>query len=185
MRTTLFLPLVFPPFVSALGRAIVSNLCPDTLYLWNPLNTNIPTALHTDSSYSELYQSNITALLLTPFATHPGNTSQTVFSYALSSDKSQIWYNLSDAYGDPFFGRTISVKPSNVNCQDIEWYFGKPPAGSNDTAGQNCIGEADVEVEFCTGHCLPSWSLCGDMGPGICCTHCIGQHHCVAPPNGV
>ncbi|KAF2279613.1 uncharacterized protein EI97DRAFT_371180 [Westerdykella ornata] len=171
----------------SVGRAIVTNQCDAPLYLWSVGGTIGPRILiEKDKSYSEIFHrdpaSGGIALKITSVdnGIFMPNVSQTIFSYNL--DGAKIWYDLSDVFGDGFYGRTITVKPSDPNCQSIVWPYGKPPAGSQ---VKNCQAGTDLELSFCTGRCLPSWSPCGNAAPNdprVCCTHCIGSHHCVAPP---
>ncbi|KAH7113318.1 hypothetical protein B0J11DRAFT_147112 [Dendryphion nanum] len=177
------------PLALALSRAIVTNQCSEPLYLWSVGGSiNPQVIIPADTSYSEVFHrdpaSGGIALKIT--AVEGGlfkpNVSQTIFSYNL--DGETVWYDLSDVFGDGFYGRTLSVKPSDSTCQSIVWPWGKPPAGSQ---VRSCGKETDLELSFCTGRCLPSWSPCGNAAPNdtrTCCTHCIGSHHCVAPPSG-
>jgi len=172
----------------AVGRAIVTNQCDSPIYLWSVGGSIGPqVVIGKDASYSETFRrdpvSGGIALKIAPVANgiFQPNISQTIFSYNL--DGSKIWYDMSDVFGDGFYGRTMTVKPKDTTCQSIVWPWGKPPAGSQ---VKNCQSGTDLELTFCTGKCLPSWSSCGNAAPNdprTCCTHCIGSHHCVAPPS--
>ncbi|KAF2715493.1 hypothetical protein K504DRAFT_457654 [Pleomassaria siparia CBS 279.74] len=171
----------------AVGRAIVTNQCDAPLYLWSVGGTI--SRQHTilkDASYSEIFHHDPLSggIALKLSAVEGGifkpNVSQTNFAYNL--DGSQIWYDMSDIFGDGFEGRTMTIKPTDTSCQSIVWPFGKSPAGSQ---VKNCEANTNLELTFCTNKCLPSWSSCGDAAPNdprVCCTHCIGNHHCVEPP---
>jgi hypothetical protein len=144
----------------AVGRAIVTNQCDDTVYLWSVGSTiGTQNPIPKDTSYSETFHrdpaSGGIALKIT--AVENGlfmpNVSQTIFSYNL--DQNTIWYDMSDVFGDGFAGRTMTIKPTDTACESIVWGFGKPPAGSQ---VKNCQANTDLELTFCTGHCLPSWS---------------------------
>lgn len=173
--------------VQAIGRAIVTNQCDEPIYLWSVGGSISPQTIITkDQSYSEPYHhdpaSGGIALKISPVENgiFKPNVSQTVFAYNL--DINQVWYDMSDIFGDGFAGRKMKVTPTESTCDSIEWSFGKPPAGSQI---KTCGAAADLELSFCTGHCLPSWYPCGNNAPGetrTCCTHCIGSHHCVAAP---
>ncbi|KAF2251698.1 hypothetical protein BU26DRAFT_548519 [Trematosphaeria pertusa] len=173
----------------AVGRAIVTNQCDAPIYLWSVGSEIGPqVTLGLDQSYSEQFhrdpKSGGIAIKITSVENglFQPNVSQTIFAYNL--DGQTIWYDMSDVFGDGFAGRTMIVQPSDTSCQSIAWGQGIPPAGSQ---VKSCQAETDLELTFCTGHCLPSWSLCGDMAPGDyrhCCTHCIGSHHCVAAQAG-
>jgi hypothetical protein len=144
----------------AVGRAIVTNYCDSTVYLWSVGGSIGPqVAIPKDASYSETFrrdpQSGGIALKITPVENglFQPNVSQTIFSYNL--DGSTIWYDMSDVFGDGFYGRSMTIQPTDTTCQSIVWPFGKPPAGSQ---VKNCQAGTDLELTFCTGKCLPSWS---------------------------
>jgi len=180
--------LSFIAGVQAIGRAIVTNQCDEPIYLWSVGGTIGPQRTVTkDTSYSETFHrdpvSGGIAIKITavPDGIFKPNVSQTNFAYNL--DGNRIWYDLSDVFGDGFSGRTVTIKPTDTSCESISWPFGSPPAGSQ---VKNCQANTDLELTFCTNHCLPSWSSCGNAAPNdprTCCTHCIGSHHCVAPPS--
>ncbi|CAO2654023.1 Nn.00g107560.m01.CDS01 [Neocucurbitaria sp. VM-36] len=121
--------------VQAVGRAIVTNQCDEPIYLWSvggsigPQNT-----ITKDTSYSETFHrdpaSGGIALKITNYedGLFKPNASQTIFSYNL--DVNQIWYDMSDVFGDGFAGRTLSLKLTDSSCEEIVWGSGKPPAGS-------------------------------------------------------
>ncbi|KAF1848736.1 uncharacterized protein K460DRAFT_309355 [Cucurbitaria berberidis CBS 394.84] len=172
--------------VQAVGRAIVTNQCDEPIYLWSVGGSiSAQNTIAKDTSYSETFHrdpaSGGIALKISPLegGIFKPNASQTIFSYNL--DVNQIWYDMSDVFGDGFAGRTLSIKPTDSSCDAIAWGSGKPPAGSQ---VKNCQASTDLELTFCTNHCLPSWYPCGNNAPNdrrVCCTHCIGSHHCVAP----
>lgn len=138
----------------AIGRAIVTNQCDEPIYLWSvggsisPQNTIIK-----DTSYSETFRhdpvSGGIALKISPVegGIFKPNVSQTIFAYNL--DVNQVWYDMSDIFGDGFAGRTMKVTPTDSSCASITWGTGKPPAGSQ---VKNCQAETDLELTFCTGH---------------------------------
>ncbi|KAF2474390.1 uncharacterized protein BDR25DRAFT_256247 [Lindgomyces ingoldianus] len=171
------------------GRAIVNNQCDAPIWLWSVGSTiSQKIKVGKDASYSEIFHSDPKsggiAIKLT--AVDDGifqpNVSQTIFAYNLDAKKNQVWYDMSDVFGDGFFGRAVNIKPSDTGCASIDWYSGAPPAGSQVKV---CQAGTDLKLTFCTNHCLPAWSLCGAMAPNdnrACCTHCIGSHHCVEPP---
>lgn len=170
----------------AVGRAIVTNQCDQTIYLWSVGSSIGPQqVIPKDSSYSEYYHrdptSNGIALKMT--AEEGGifkpNVSQTIFAYNLDGD--QVWYDMSDLFGDGFAGRTMTLRPTDQTCKVISWPAGKPSSGSNIAS---CQAGTDLELTFCTGKCLPAYAACGKAAPGekrSCCTACVGDHHC-APP---
>jgi hypothetical protein len=69
---------------------------------------------------------------------------QTVFAYNL--DGGQIWYDLSDVFGDAFAGKKIVENSSNAACPAIVWDNGTPPAGSQVKV---CESGSDVTLTLC------------------------------------
>jgi len=144
----------------AVGRAIVTNQCGSPIYLWSVGGSIGPkVVLGTDQSYSEAFRrdpvSGGIAIKISSLddGIFKPNVSQTIFAYNL--DGSQIWYDMSSVFGDGFSGSRVTLTPSDSTCQPISWPFGYPPAGSQI---KNCQAETNLELSFCTGHCLPSWS---------------------------
>ena len=145
--------------VLAVGRAIVTNQCDEPIYLWSVgRSISKQTTLPKDSSYSQLFtsdsQSGGTSLKITstPDGLFVPGTSQLVFAYSI--EDSSVWYNLSSVSGDGFAGRTLRVQASDNACEPISWYDGRTPAASQ---VRKCQKETNLELTFCTGHCLPSW----------------------------
>jgi hypothetical protein len=144
----------------AVGRAIVTNQCDEPIYLWSVGGSIGPKqTIIRDTSYSETFRrdpvSGGIALKLsnTEGGIFKPNVSQTIFAYNLD-DANKVWYDMSDLFGDGFAGRTMTVKPNDPNCESISWYAGKPGAGSQ---VKSCQATTDLELTFCTNHCLPSW----------------------------
>ncbi|KAM3527716.1 hypothetical protein MY4038_006220 [Beauveria bassiana] len=133
------------------GRARVINKCGFDVTLWS-VGSEI-SAPHTlaarGGKYSEQYtrdpKTGGRALKITrePDGLFKGKP-QTNFAYTL--DPGQLWYDLSDVFGDPFAGNRIQVVPSNSNCQSIVWPNGVPPAGSQ---VKTCTRESDTTLTLC------------------------------------
>jgi hypothetical protein len=145
--------------VQALGRAIVRNQCDEPIYLWRVGGSiGEQQILAKDMEYGEIFTkdpvSGGISLKISPVegGIFKPNVSQTIFAYNLDGDR--IWYDMSDIFGDGFFGRTMVVKPTDENCESITWAGGKPPASSQ---VKTCQAGTDLELTFCNGHCLPSW----------------------------
>ncbi|KAF3035650.1 hypothetical protein E8E12_001100 [Didymella heteroderae] len=143
----------------AVGRAIVTNQCDSPIYLWTVgSTTSNQTILPKDSSYGELFHTDPVsggiALKITPAPDDlfTPNASQLVFAYNV--ENSYIWYDMSSLFGDSFAGRTLRIQPSDDACDSIGWHDGRTPVGSQ---VKKCQKETDLELTFCTGHCLPSW----------------------------
>ena len=182
--------LGFAASAHALGRAIVTNQCDAPLYLWSVGSHVGPqVTLQKDQSYSEVFHvdpnSTATSIRLSTIEDGLNNpdASQIEFKYSLDTYlDTNVSYGLTSVFGYGFAGRTLGVKPTDSACESIVWPAGKP-SGQNQT--QKCQSNTDLEFTFCSGHCLPSWFACGNNAPGdtrICCTHCIGSHHCVEAP---
>ncbi|KAF2123375.1 hypothetical protein P153DRAFT_427035 [Dothidotthia symphoricarpi CBS 119687] len=176
--------------VQAIGRAIITNQCDLPVYVWSVgNNVSQQYTLGLDQSYSEVFHTDPgadnTSLI---FSTMDGgfsipNTSHTVFTYTLKGD--QVEYELDDVVPlyqyNLFSGETVKITATDPNCNNITWGNGRPPA---EKQVESCQAGSDLELSFCTGHCLPAWFPCGSNAPPgdtrQCCTHCIGDHHCIA-----
>ncbi|KAG9190429.1 hypothetical protein G6011_08517 [Alternaria panax] len=119
--------------VHAAGRAIITNQCPEPIYLWS-VGGSISNQyiINSSTSYSEPFvtdpKSGGIALKISPIegGISKPNVSQTIFAYNL--DVNQIWYDLSDIFGDGFAGSALTLKPTDSTCESIVWAFGEPPA---------------------------------------------------------
>jgi len=69
---------------------------------------------------------------------------QTNFAYNL--DGTNVWYDLSDVFGDPFSGHKLSVASANGGCTPIVWNNGVPPAGSQVKV---CTSKDDLTFTLC------------------------------------
>jgi len=139
------------PFAAAVGNARVVNNCPCTVTLWSVgASITAPyTLAASGGSYSERFvrdpQTGGKALKITIdadglFTGKP----QTIFAYNL--DGGQIWYDLSDVFGDAFAGKKLVEKSSNGACPAIVWSNGTPPAGSQVKV---CEAGSDVTLTLC------------------------------------
>ncbi|KAJ4984394.1 Bys1 family protein [Stagonosporopsis vannaccii] len=165
---------------------MVTNQCDTPIYLWSVGGTiSNQTILPKDSTYGQKFHSDPVSggialkITSTPNGLFTPNISQLVFAYNV--DDNFVWYDLNSLFGDGFTGRTLRIDSSDEACPGIAWHDGRSPAGSQ---VQKCQRETNLELTFCSGHCLPSWSPCGNNARNesrSCCTHCIGSHHCVAP----
>jgi hypothetical protein len=127
---------------TTLGHATVHNLCPQPIYLWTVGSTISPQfTLQSNTTYTERYRrdpsSGGIALKLTRvpnglYASAP----QMIFAYNLVGG--QIWYDLSDVFGDPFVGEPVRVEyeveggrgGDKGDREGIEWVHGVPTGGS-------------------------------------------------------
>lgn len=145
--------------VLAIGRAIVTNQCDTPIYLWSVgRSASDQIVLPKDSTYGETFHSDPMsggiALKITsvPDGLTTPNASRLIFAYNV--DNTSVWYDLNSLFGNGFAGRTLRIQPSDDACESIGWYDGRTPAGSH---VKKCQKETNLELTFCTGHCLPSW----------------------------
>jgi hypothetical protein len=139
------------PFASAVGNARVVNKCPCQVTLWSVGGSiSAPyTLAASGGTYSEPFvrdpQTGGKALKVTiePDGLFTGKP-QTIFAYNL--DGGQVWYDLSDVFGDAFAGKNIEEKSADGNCPAIVWGNGIPPAGSQVKV---CGSGADVTLTLC------------------------------------
>lgn len=142
------------PLASAVGNAKVVNKCGFPVYLWSVGGSVGPAkTIKAGGTYSEVLHhdpaSGGIAIKLTtvPNGLYNGSP-QTNFAYTL--DGQQVWYDLSDVFGDPFSGHAIGVKPS-LNCPKICWPKGVATSGASQT--KVCSANSDVTLTLCSGTC--------------------------------
>lgn len=142
------------PMVSAVGHAVVKNNCAAPVYLWSVGSAMGPMqTINPGKSYSEVLhhddKSGGISLKITKTANGLFDGSpQTNFAYTL--DGSQVWYDLSDVFGDPFSGGPLSVHPSVSSCPSICWSSGTSPAGSQ---VKDCQSTSDITLNLCGPKC--------------------------------
>jgi hypothetical protein len=129
------------PTNQTLGHAVIHNTCTSTIYLWSVGSAISPEfTLPPNTTYTEIYRrdpaSGGIALKITRvqdglYATAP----QMVFAYNLVGG--QVWYDLSDVFGDPFLGSPVRVEYRGLAGEGeedeekkIEWEDGVSPGGS-------------------------------------------------------
>ncbi|KAJ5089892.1 hypothetical protein N7532_008576 [Penicillium argentinense] len=114
-----------------IGRAIVLNRCPKPVYIWSvgsivrPETTVLPGGRFTETFRRDLETGGIALKISTVKGGLYKSAPQTIFAYNLNGNK--VWYDLSDVFGDPFRGRSVSLLPSSP---PISWSNGIPPHGS-------------------------------------------------------
>jgi hypothetical protein len=101
----------FAPIAQALGSAKVTNKCQNSVYLWSVGSSagDVQT-IAPGGTYSEVYRddngSGGISLKITREKDGLYNGSpQTIFAYSL--DGNNIWYDLSDVFGDAFQGSKV------------------------------------------------------------------------------
>ncbi|KAK3297371.1 uncharacterized protein B0H64DRAFT_123356 [Chaetomium fimeti] len=138
------------PLASALGLATVANRCDTDVYVWSVGSAvEGPIQIAKDGTYGESFvKDEVTggkALKVTLEADglYTG-AAQTVFAYSLDGDN--VWYDLSDVFGDAFVGKKVVVSSAKETCPSIIWPTGVPPAGSQVKV---CTASEDVTLTLC------------------------------------
>lgn len=156
MRLSTFFASVaaLAPIVRAVGNAVVANNCSDPVYLWSTGSSVGPMqTIQPGSQYSEiLHHDDVSGGIALKITTGPtglyDGSPQTDFAYTL--DGTNIWYDLSDVFGDPFSGKALAVTPSITTCPKICWDSGVSPSGSQT---QVCDSSADITLTLCAAQC--------------------------------
>lgn len=146
------------PMVNALGSAVVYNKCDFPVYLWSVGSSisDTKTLVANDGGYSELYRTDDTTggIALKMTLEEDGLTTgkpETIFSYALNDGESKVYYDLSDVFGDPFSGHTLSVTPAEESCNSICWNGGISASFASNT--EACTQDSSVTLTLCADSC--------------------------------
>ncbi|KAK3328248.1 Bys1 family protein [Cercophora scortea] len=139
------------PLASAVGNARVVNKCNFAVTLWS-VGSNIagPYAIGANGgTYSEPFVKDpVTGGMALKITVDPNGlytgAPQTIFAYSL--DNANIWYDLSDVFGDAFAGKKLVEASANTACPSIVWPNGTPPAGSQVKV---CGSNKDVTLTLC------------------------------------
>ncbi|KAI7970790.1 hypothetical protein EIK77_007970 [Talaromyces pinophilus] len=135
---------------SAVGNAVVVNSCSFPVYLWSVDSVvSQEYTLNPGDNYLEPLHSDPTtggvAIKITTVENGLYNASpQTDYAYSLTNG--EVWYDLSDVFGDPFSGNSLTVTPSDTSCSSIDWPSGTPPAGSQVNV---CQENSDITLTLC------------------------------------
>jgi hypothetical protein len=142
------LPLL-APLTTAVGTARVINNCNFSVFLWSMGdNADGPYQLDNTGTYSEPYgvKSDGSGKALALSLTNDGIfTSQPTLTFAYALTNGQVWYNLSEDYGQPF-DQTLVQVPSDTSCTSNVWDGGVAPSGSQ---VQVCEQDTDVTLTLC------------------------------------
>lgn len=142
------------PLASAAGNARVVNRCDAPVYLWSvggsvgPRQTIKPGATYSEPLHYDPASGGIALKITTTQNGLYDGSPQTNFAYTL--DGSQVWYDLSDVFGDPFSGHRLKVVPSLSTCPKICWANGVPPGGSQ---VKDCQATSDITLTLCAKKC--------------------------------
>jgi hypothetical protein len=138
------------PLVHAIGNAIVTNHCSNTIYVWS-VGSSISNyqAVASNQSYTEQYRADPQTGGITLKVTAVADgiyTGAPELDYGYTTDNQTIWYDISDVNGDPFAGSTVALVPGNAACQSFIWEDGVSPSGINTAS---CSSDADVQLTLC------------------------------------
>ncbi|KAF7713056.1 Uncharacterized protein PECH_008499 [Penicillium ucsense] len=120
-----------PASTPSVGKAIIQNHCDTPVYVWSVGSTTpAPVEVSPGSEYSESYRldhsSGGVALKVSTEEDGLYNSApMTIFAYNLNGE--QVWYDLSDVFGDAFKGHPVQLTPAEPA---IYWADGVRPAGS-------------------------------------------------------
>ncbi|KAL4791670.1 hypothetical protein BDV19DRAFT_290907 [Aspergillus venezuelensis] len=116
---------------NTLGHAVVVNNCQMAVYVWSVgQSISGQSTIQPGDGYAEVYRRDPKAggvaikITTVPDGLYT-SAPQTVFAYNLVGN--MVWYDLSDLFGDPFEGDSVSLLPSEPA---IRWEEGVPPSGS-------------------------------------------------------
>lgn len=135
----------------AVGSARVVNNCDFAISLWS-VGTNIdgPHRLSANGgSYSEPFVRDPNTGGKSLKVTIPDDglwTGAPQSNFAYNLQESQVWYDLSDVFGDPFKGHKVTVVSDNADCESIVWEDGVPPGASQVKV---CTSDKDVTFTTC------------------------------------
>lgn len=140
------------PFLTLAGNARIVNNCPCQVTIWSVGSTvSGPWTLATSGgTYSEPFVKDPVSggkslkITLEPDGLYTGKA-QTNFAYNL--DGTNVWYDLSDVFGDPFAGKKIEEKSGDEKCPSITWENGVSPGGSQVKV---CDAGSDVTLTLCS-----------------------------------
>jgi len=133
------------------GNARISNNCDFAVTAWSVgsgISGPYTLAAH-GGSYSEQFRKDpVTGGIALKITKDPNGlyngSPQTIFAYNL--DGGNVWYDLSDTFGDAFAGHKLVEKSANPSCPSIVWANGTPPAGSQVKV---CGADKDVTLTLC------------------------------------
>lgn len=136
------------------GHAVVVNNCVKDIYLWSVGGSIGPRQV---LSHGERYSEPIHVdpvsggvaikITRTPNGLFDGSP-QMNYAYALDGD--DVFYDLSDVFGDPFAGHPVSVVPRDAECPRICWADGVSPGGSQ---VHDCSSVKNIVLTTCATSC--------------------------------
>ncbi|KAH7130369.1 hypothetical protein B0J11DRAFT_429600 [Dendryphion nanum] len=144
MRFNLAYVIALASSAHALGNAVVQNNSTQPFYLWSVGGSvGDRQTIAPGGSYSEALRRDATTggialkITKTEDGLYTGAPAQ-IFSYSL--DGSQVWYDLSTVFGEPFAGQRLTVTSNGGGT--IDWPKGSNPGGSQvkvSSSGNNVV----------------------------------------------
>ncbi|RAK97362.1 Bys1 family protein [Aspergillus ibericus CBS 121593] len=141
------------------GHATIHNNCTTPIYIWSVSSTTSPQyTIPATQNYSEIFhhdaQTGGVSIKITTVRNglYTGSP-QMIFAYNLVNE--QVWFDLSDVFGDPFRGRRVTVGVvagggggggGGEEKEMIVWEDGVPVGGSQVRV---IGGEGEVVVRVC------------------------------------
>lgn len=119
------------PDAQRLGRAVIVNHCRNPIYIWSvgstvrPEVTVLPYNRYAETFRRDAGNGGIAIKISTARDGLYTSAPLTIFAYNLKNH--QVWYDLSDVFGDPFKGHPVVLRPAEP---EIRWRDGVPPKGS-------------------------------------------------------
>jgi hypothetical protein len=136
--------------VTAVGKARVVNNCDVDVSVWSvgsvidgPWRLSAHGGYYAESFVRDPQTGGKSLKITIPADGLYTGAAQTNFAYSL--DGANIWYDLSDVFGDPFAGKNLVVS-SAATCPSIVWPAGTSPGGSQTKA---CGSDQDVVFTLC------------------------------------
>ncbi|KAJ6028631.1 Antigenic thaumatin-like protein [Penicillium herquei] len=118
--------------LAQVGHAVVINHCKFPVYIWSVGSSIKPVVtMPSQGRYSETFHRDVGSggIAIKISTKHDGlltSSPLTIFAYNLAAN-GQVWYDLSDVFGDPFKGHRVSLSPASP---EINWADGIPRSGS-------------------------------------------------------
>ncbi|CEO61084.1 hypothetical protein PMG11_05450 [Penicillium brasilianum] len=119
------------PTNARIGSAVIINHCASPVYIWSVgTATRSPATVLPGNRYGETFRhdhkSGGIALKISTEQNGLYNSAPlTVFAYNINGQN--VWYDLSDVFGDPFKGHPVALSPAEPA---IQWPNGIQPSGS-------------------------------------------------------
>ena len=161
MRFTILTLVALASSVSAVGNAIIKNNGKAPFYVWsvgdsvgpkqtvapgkllvrhvNPSPLTIPGGKYTEALHTADKAGGIALKITTVNDGLYTGAAQQIFAYTL--DGANVWYDLSDVFGEPFKGHRLTVSAPGGGT--IDW-----PAGTNPGGSQVKVAPSTGDVTF-------------------------------------